>query len=135
LSGDVPLLRAETLQALLETHAAAGAAATVVTAMVDRPYGYGRIVRLEGKIAGIVEERDASPAERQIHEINSGIYAFDLAPLFDALRTIASTNAQGEFYLTDLVGIYRRRGLPVETLQWRGSTRSGASTAAQSWLK
>ena len=70
----------------------------------------------DGQIARIVEERDASPAERQIREINCGIYAFDLAPLFDALRGIASQNAQGEFYLTDLVSIYRRRKLPVETL-------------------
>ena len=116
LSGDVPLLSSETLRRLVDTHRGANAAATVVTATVDRPYGYGRIVRTEGRIARIVEERDASPAERQIHEINSGIYSFDLAPLFDALRGIASQNAQGEFYLTDLVAIYRRRRLTVETL-------------------
>jgi bifunctional UDP-N-acetylglucosamine pyrophosphorylase/glucosamine-1-phosphate N-acetyltransferase len=116
LSGDVPLLTATTLRRLVDTHRGAGAAATVVTATVDRPYGYGRIVRADGRIVRIVEERDASPAERQIREINSGIYAFDLAPLFDALRGIASQNAQGEFYLTDLVAIYRRRKLPVETL-------------------
>jgi bifunctional UDP-N-acetylglucosamine pyrophosphorylase/glucosamine-1-phosphate N-acetyltransferase len=116
LSGDVPLLKTTTLQGLLDTHRRANAAATVVTATVDRPYGYGRIVRTKGRIARIVEERDASPAERQIKEINSGIYAFDLAPLFDALRGIASQNAQGEFYLTDLVAIYRRRKLVVETL-------------------
>src|SRR6185436_8318673 len=66
--------------------------------------------------ARIVEERDASPTERQLHEINGGIYAFDLAPLFEALRGIATNNAQGEYYLTDLVAIYRRRKLPVETL-------------------
>jgi bifunctional UDP-N-acetylglucosamine pyrophosphorylase/glucosamine-1-phosphate N-acetyltransferase len=83
---------------------------------VERPYGYGRIVRTRGRIARIVEERDASPEVRQIREINGGIYAFDLAPLFEALRGIASQNAQGEYYLTDLVGIYRRRKLPVETL-------------------
>src|SRR4051812_9633922 len=77
LSGDVPLLRASTLRRLVEAHQAAGAAATVVTAMVERPYGYGRIVRSEGKIARIVEERDASPEVRQIREINGGIYAFD----------------------------------------------------------
>lgn len=116
LSGDVPLLSAATVRRLLETHTAAGAAATVVTAAVERPYGYGRIVRHEGQIARIVEERDATAEERKIREINSGIYAFDLPVLFDALRGIASQNAQGEFYLTDLVGIYRRRGLPVETL-------------------
>src|SRR6187551_1989819 len=115
LSGDVPLLTGHTLERLLAAHTAANAAATVVTAVVERPYGYGRIVRLDGQIARIVEERDASPAERQIREINSGIYAFDLAPLFDALRGIASQNAQGEFYLTDLVSIYRRRKLQVET--------------------
>jgi bifunctional UDP-N-acetylglucosamine pyrophosphorylase/glucosamine-1-phosphate N-acetyltransferase len=116
LSGDVPLLSADTLRRLVDTHRGAQAAATVVTATVERPYGYGRVVRTEGRIARIVEERDASPAERQIREINSGIYAFDLAPLFDALRGIAAQNAQGEFYLTDLVAIYRRRKLAVETL-------------------
>ena len=116
LSGDVPLLRPETLTHLVNTHQAGRAAATVVTANVERPYGYGRIVRTDGRIARIVEERDASPAERQIREINSGIYAFDLAPLFDALRGIAAQNAQGELYLTDLIAIYRRRKLVVETL-------------------
>jgi bifunctional UDP-N-acetylglucosamine pyrophosphorylase / glucosamine-1-phosphate N-acetyltransferase len=116
LSGDVPLLSPNTLKQLLQTHRGSGAAATVVTATVERPYGYGRIVRTRGRITRIVEERDASPTQRQIKEINSGIYAFDLPPLFDALRTIASQNAQGEFYLTDLIAIYRRRKLPVETL-------------------
>jgi bifunctional UDP-N-acetylglucosamine pyrophosphorylase/glucosamine-1-phosphate N-acetyltransferase len=116
LSGDVPLLTSATLRRLIETHQRASAAATVVTAVVERPYGYGRIVRTKGRISRIVEERDASPAQRQIHEINSGIYAFDLAPLFDALRGIAAHNAQGEYYLTDLIAIYRRRKLPVETL-------------------
>jgi bifunctional UDP-N-acetylglucosamine pyrophosphorylase/glucosamine-1-phosphate N-acetyltransferase len=116
LSGDVPLLKASTLRRLLDTHHEAGAAATVTTAVVERPYGYGRIVRTDGRLSLIVEERDASPPERQIKEINAGIYAFDLAPLFDALRGIASQNAQGEFYLTDLVAIYRRRKLTIETL-------------------
>ena len=116
LSGDVPLLTPATLQRLVETHQRARAAATVVTAVVERPYGYGRIVRTRGRIARIVEERDASPQVRKIGEINGGIYAFDLAPLFDALRGIASQNAQGEYYLTDLIAIYRRRKLPVETL-------------------
>jgi bifunctional UDP-N-acetylglucosamine pyrophosphorylase/glucosamine-1-phosphate N-acetyltransferase len=112
----VPLLRAETLRGLLAAHQQASAAATVVTAVVDQPYGYGRVIRTEGEIARIVEERDASPDERLVREINSGIYAFDLEPLFDALRGIAARNAQGEYYLTDLVGLYRARGLPVGTL-------------------
>jgi bifunctional UDP-N-acetylglucosamine pyrophosphorylase/glucosamine-1-phosphate N-acetyltransferase len=116
LSGDVPLLRAETLRGLLAAHQQAGAAATVVTAIVEQPYGYGRVIRTHGEIARIVEERDASPDERLVREINSGIYAFDLEPLFEALRGIAARNAQGEYYLTDLVGLYRARGLPVGTL-------------------
>ncbi len=122
LSGDAPLLRRETLTALVHTHQARGAAATVVTATVEDPTGYGRIVRApaasggRGPIASIVEHKDASPAEREIREINSGVYAFDLAPLFGALREIGSSNAQGEYYLPDLVTIYRGRGLTVETL-------------------
>src|SRR4029453_17958304 len=112
----VPMLKPTTLQRLVDTHQKARSAATVVTATVDRPYGYGRIVRTRGRLARIVEERDASPEVRQIREINGGIYAFDIGPLFDALRGIASQNAQGEYYLTDLVAIYRRRKLRVETL-------------------
>jgi bifunctional UDP-N-acetylglucosamine pyrophosphorylase/glucosamine-1-phosphate N-acetyltransferase len=73
-------------------------------------------VRVEGEVARIVEERDASPAERQIKEINSGIYAFDMTHLFDALGGIASQNAQGEYYLTDLIAIYRRRKLMVKSV-------------------
>jgi bifunctional UDP-N-acetylglucosamine pyrophosphorylase/glucosamine-1-phosphate N-acetyltransferase len=115
LSGDVPLLTAQSLRGLIETHQQASAAATVLTAVAERPYGYGRIVRSQGRITRIVEERDASPAQRHIQEINSGIYAFDLAPLFDALERIGSDNAQGEYYLPDLVTIYRRRRRVVTT--------------------
>jgi bifunctional UDP-N-acetylglucosamine pyrophosphorylase/glucosamine-1-phosphate N-acetyltransferase len=119
LSGDVPLLRPATLCAMVEAHTARGAAATVLTARVDRPQGYGRIVRdaaKRGEIAAIVEDKDATPAEREIDEINSGIYAFALEPLFAALRSIGTSNAQGEYYLPDLVRIYRERGLAVETV-------------------
>jgi bifunctional UDP-N-acetylglucosamine pyrophosphorylase / glucosamine-1-phosphate N-acetyltransferase len=89
----------------------------VLTAELDDPYGYGRIVRDgAGRIDRIVEERDASREERTIREVNSGIYAFDLHPLFPALHGLAAENAQGEYYLTDLIAIYRRRNLRVETL-------------------
>ncbi len=115
LSGDVPLLRSETLRALIDTHDAAGAAATVMTALVTNPHGYGRIVRVGEQIARIVEEKDATPAEKQIAEINSGIYAFALEGLFDAVRGVASANAQREYYLPDLVAIYRRSGRAVKT--------------------
>jgi bifunctional UDP-N-acetylglucosamine pyrophosphorylase / glucosamine-1-phosphate N-acetyltransferase len=117
LSGDVPLLRPQTLERLAAAHQAAGAAATVLTATLPDAAGYGRIVRDNGAITGIVEHRDASPEVLAIREINSGIYAFDLPPLFDALRQIGSANAQGEFYLPDLVRIYREQGLPVAAVE------------------
>jgi bifunctional UDP-N-acetylglucosamine pyrophosphorylase / glucosamine-1-phosphate N-acetyltransferase len=116
LSGDVPLLQPETLRALVAHHQSAGAAATVLTAIVEDPAGYGRIERREGRISAIVEHKDASAEQRRIREINSGIYAFDIHPLFEALRQIGSANAQGEYYLPDLVKIYRDRGLTVETV-------------------
>ncbi len=117
LSGDVPALSVDTLKSLVSVHEQSKAAATVVTAVVDNPHGYGRIVRNGEKIAGIVEEKDATPAERAITEINSGIYAFDLAGLYDAVRSIGSANAQREYYLPDLVSIYRTQQRPVETVQ------------------
>jgi bifunctional UDP-N-acetylglucosamine pyrophosphorylase/glucosamine-1-phosphate N-acetyltransferase len=117
LSGDVPLLRSATLGELVRVHAERRASATVLTAVLEDPYGYGRIVRgADGSIEAIVEHRDATPEQRQIAEINSGIYAFDLAPLFDALRQVSASNAQGEYYLPDLISIYRSRGLGVETV-------------------
>ena len=125
LSGDVPLLGPDTLERLLRTHELSGAAATVLTARVERPYGYGRVVRAHGRISRIVEERDASPAERQIKEVNSGIYAFDLESLFPALRSLGPQNAQGEYYLPDLIKVYRRQQRVVETvtLEWPGEVR------------
>jgi bifunctional UDP-N-acetylglucosamine pyrophosphorylase/glucosamine-1-phosphate N-acetyltransferase len=117
LSGDAPLLRSHTLAQLVQQHEDTGAAATLLTAILEQPYGYGRIVRGRlGKVSRIVEERDGSPAERRIKEINSGIYVLSIAPLFDALRRLAAHNAQGEYYLTDLISAYRRRRLGVEAV-------------------
>lgn len=116
LSGDVPLLTAGTLERLLARHTTTDAAATVITAVVEEPYGYGRIVRLDDRIEGIVEERDATEEQRAIREINSGIYAFALEGVFDAVRSIAAENTQREYYLPDLVAIYRTVGRGVETV-------------------
>ena len=115
LSGDVPMLKADTLRSLMTTHTDAKAACTVITATMAKPFGYGRIVRSKGAITRIVEERDASPAQKAITEINSGIYAFDLDGLFAALESIGSANAQGEYYLPDLVAIFRKQKRPVTT--------------------
>ena len=116
LSGAVPLIRPDTLRQLLESHQRTDAALPLLTATLARPFGYGRILRKNGRLSRVVEERDASEAQRQLREINSGIYALALAPLFDALREIPVSGALNEIYLPGLVTIYRRRGLGVETV-------------------
>ena len=114
LSGDVPLLRAETVEALLATHERAGAAATVLSAEVAEPGGLGRIVRdAAGNLERIVEQKDATPEQRRIREINSGIYAFDAVLLRDALGKLSTDNAQREEYLTDVFAILASQGHPV----------------------
>jgi bifunctional UDP-N-acetylglucosamine pyrophosphorylase/glucosamine-1-phosphate N-acetyltransferase len=131
LSGDVPLLTPETLQTVARRHTDARAAATVVTAVVDDPRGYGRIVRSGEQIARIVEEKDATADERSIREINSGIYAFALEGLYDAVRSIAAENAQREYYLPDLVAIYRRQGRPVATVTVDADEIRGINSRAE----
>jgi bifunctional UDP-N-acetylglucosamine pyrophosphorylase/glucosamine-1-phosphate N-acetyltransferase len=117
LYADVPLLEPGTLQRLLEAHRNAKASMTVLTAELADPYGYGRMVRdTDGHVARIVEERDASADERAIREINSGIYAMAMASLFRHLTQLETDNSQGEYYLTDLVALYRQEGLRVETV-------------------
>ncbi|MFI7068241.1 bifunctional UDP-N-acetylglucosamine diphosphorylase/glucosamine-1-phosphate N-acetyltransferase GlmU [Kribbella sp. NPDC050124] len=113
-SGDVPLLEAETLQELVAEHDKQGNAVTVLTARVPDPTGYGRIIPGEdGTVAGIVEHKDATSAQRQIDEINAGIYVFDAATLRDGLSRITTDNAQGELYLTDVLAIAREDGKRV----------------------
>ncbi|SCL44897.1 bifunctional UDP-N-acetylglucosamine pyrophosphorylase / Glucosamine-1-phosphate N-acetyltransferase [Micromonospora eburnea] len=114
INGDVPLLRPETVRALVEAHEGAGAAATVLAAEVPDPTGLGRIVRdADGRLEQIVEERDATPAQRALREINAGIYAFDVARLREALGKLSTDNDQGEEYLTDVFGLLRDAGEPV----------------------
>ncbi|HOA66889.1 MAG TPA: bifunctional UDP-N-acetylglucosamine diphosphorylase/glucosamine-1-phosphate N-acetyltransferase GlmU [Phycicoccus elongatus] len=110
-SGDVPLIEGQTLVDLANAHAASGAAVTVVTAEVADPTGYGRVVRgADGGVERIVEQKDASEAERSIREINSGIWGFDAAVLRDALEQVGTDNAQGEKYLTDVLALARAAG-------------------------
>jgi bifunctional UDP-N-acetylglucosamine pyrophosphorylase/glucosamine-1-phosphate N-acetyltransferase len=117
LSGDTPRLKSGTLQRLVEHHRASGAAATLLSAVTDNPHAYGRILRhSSGSLEAIVEEKDASPDQRQIKEINAGFYCFQIPPLLGALAQITNRNAQGEYYLTDLVEIERRQGHQVEAL-------------------
>ena len=115
-AGDTPLLTSETLFELLKTHQASGGAATVLTTELPDPYGYGRIVHdASGELESIVEERDASEAIREISEINSGVYLFEIDALSGALAKISKSNSQGEEYLTDVISILKSEGKKVTT--------------------
>ena len=112
LYGDVPLIRPETLKNLISRNIAEKESATVLTAIYDNPTGYGRIIRDEkGKIKEIIEEKEANESQKQIKEINSGIYCFDIEALVDAIKKITPNNAQGEYYLTDVIKIINEKGL------------------------
>jgi len=114
LAGDMPLLRGRTLARLLQAHRDAGAAGSLATARLAEPTGYGRIVRdADGAFLRIVEQKDADPEQLAIDEVNVSCYCFQVAPLFEALDKVDRSNAQGEFYLTDVLGIFREAGLTV----------------------
>ena len=118
--GDAPRVRTETLRALVELHSQQENAATLITAIVSEPYGYGRIIRTGGNDAGklerIVEEKDADNEERKIREVNPGFYCFDARSLLEALKHLKTDNAQGEYYLTDVPALAIKNGARVGTL-------------------
>jgi bifunctional UDP-N-acetylglucosamine pyrophosphorylase / glucosamine-1-phosphate N-acetyltransferase len=118
LSGDVPMITAETLKGLLAYHNEREAACTVLSVKIESPDGYGRVVRdAEGDLDRIVEQKDASDVEREIDEINSGIYCFDTQKLFKALGQVGNDNAQGEYYLTDVPRILKNDGETVTVFE------------------
>lgn len=118
LSGDCPLITADTIRALVEEREREQAAVVVLTMELDDPFGYGRIIRsASGEVERIVEQKDASPEEAAVTECNSGFYCFDARALFDALEQVGSDNAQGEFYLTDVLEICRNAGRAVRALR------------------
>jgi bifunctional UDP-N-acetylglucosamine pyrophosphorylase / glucosamine-1-phosphate N-acetyltransferase len=133
LSGDVPLIRAETLRKLIEQHRASAAACTILGVRLENPTGYGRIIRDEqGAFEKIVEQKDASEEERQVREINSGIYCFESGDLFEALKRVEPKNQQGEYYLTDVCEILNSAGRKVEVfLHTEAREVSGVNTRAE----
>ena len=114
LSGDVPLIRATTLQSFVEQHKSTGAACSILSVRLDNPTGYGRIIRdEEDHFLRIVEQKDASSEEQKTREVNSGIYCFDARKLFTALKRVKPSNKQGEYYLTDVPQILLSDGEKV----------------------
>lgn len=113
LCGDVPLLRPATIEQLLDYHHRQGASVTVLTATLENPHGYGRVVRDGDEVVAIVEEKDATPEIRTLREINTGIYCFEAPFVFTALSQVGCDNAQGEYYLTDVLALARTAGKKV----------------------
>ena len=113
IPGDMPLVTGATVRAMLETHRSTGAAATLLTAELDEPRAYGRVVRREGAIVAIVEVKDASPAQLEIREVSTSVYVFTARYLPGTLARLDTDNAQGEYYLTDVVAILVGDGLTV----------------------
>jgi bifunctional UDP-N-acetylglucosamine pyrophosphorylase / glucosamine-1-phosphate N-acetyltransferase len=111
--GDTPLIKEETVQALLAMHEQGNYSAVVLTAMAEEPKGYGRIIRENDEVLKIVEHKDCSSEELNIKEINSGIYSFNIEELLEALASLTNNNAQGEYYLTDVIGILKTKGKKV----------------------
>jgi len=133
LSGDVPMIKTETLRKLIEQHNNAGAACTILSVRLENPTGYGRIIRDQNdSFQKIVEHRDATEEQRQVREINSGIYCFDAKELYRALRKVEPANDQGEYYLTDVAEIILASGATV-SVYLHGDTRevSGINTRAE----
>ena len=123
LAGDIPLLPAATLKRLIEQQQASNAAATMLTATLEDPTGYGRILRNDiGQVIGIVEQKDATETQKAIKEWNPSIYAFDSEALWSSLAELQPNNAQGEYYLTDTVGILNRNGKTVKAISAESSS-------------
>jgi len=116
LPGDMPLLSVETIERLVAHHRKSHAAATVLTAVVTEPQGYGRVLRQGGRVKRIVEDRDATDAEKKIAEINTSVYCFAAGRLWRALGKVRADNDQGEYYLTDVIGVLSRAGARVDAL-------------------
>ncbi|HXG14761.1 MAG TPA: bifunctional UDP-N-acetylglucosamine diphosphorylase/glucosamine-1-phosphate N-acetyltransferase GlmU [Calidithermus sp.] len=116
LPGDMPLLSADSVERLVSHHRATGAAATVLTAVLDQPFGYGRVLRQRGRVARIVEERDATDDQKKVTEVNTSVYCFDGRRLWAALAEVRADNDQGEYYLTDVIGLLVRAGARVEAV-------------------
>lgn len=116
LCGDTPLVTADTLESAIRRHKTDGNGVTVISAVLDDPFGYGRIIRDDKGLDRIVEQKDATEEEQAVCEVNSGMYIFQCDALLSALSQVKNDNAQGEYYLPDTIGIIKAMGLPVDAV-------------------
>ena len=132
LSGDVPMLKSTTIKSMLDTHQEQNAVVTLLTCELDDPGRYGRIIRSDGKVIANVEAKDATDEQLLIREINAGIYVFDAGFVYPALKRIGNNNAQGEYYLTDLIAIAVDEGRQVAAVKADNPNEiAGINTEAQ----
>lgn len=142
ICGDTPLVKPSTLEAMVKLHRERGAAATLLTAKLDDPTGYGRIIRnAQGNVTDIVEQKDCTPEQKDVKEMNAGTYVFDNRKLFAALAQVKNDNAQKEYYLTDVIGILDRQGETVlgyctsDPHEWIGVNDRIALSEAETYLR
>ena len=132
LSGDAPLITAETIRKLSDFHAAQKAAMTLLSAELDNPYGYGRVIRKgaggRAEVRAIVEEKSATAQQKKIREINSGFYAFDAPALYEHIDSLSTANAHGEYYLTDMAEVFHRARKKVVAIKTRMRAKCWAAT-------
>ncbi|WCL49963.1 sugar phosphate nucleotidyltransferase [Leptospira sp. GIMC2001] len=124
--GDAPMISSSSFKSLIALHKEGGYAATLMSADLENPTGYGRIVRSadDGSVLRIVEEKDATPEEKTIREVNTGTYCFDSEYLWDGLANVGNQNAQNEYYLPDLVKIFRNKNLKIGAMKLKNSIES-----------
>ncbi len=132
LCGDTPLVTADTLSGAVANHISEGNGVTVISAILDDPFGYGRIIRDDKGLSKIVEQKDASAEEQKVNEVNSGMYIFKCQALKKALNMITNDNAQGEYYLPDAIEIIKNMNLPVDATVMEDATQiKGVNTLEQ----
>lgn len=131
MPGDMPLLRQESLATLVSRHEASGAAATVLTARLDDPTGYGRVIRDGARVVAIVEQADASPEQLEVDEVNTSVYTFRAGDLAVNLDRLDTDNAQAEMYLTDVVGLLVQGSQHVEAVTVAAEEAMGVNTVGQ----
>jgi len=128
LNGDSPLIQAKSLEELVGHHHKSDAVATIVTTVLEDPFGYGRIIRDDGKVVQVIEEKEASPEQKQIQEINSGIYCFKSKEVFEKIDLIDADNKKKEYYLTDIVSLLVEQKSLVETFEWAPEEMLGVNS-------